>query len=77
LILMNQAHDWIEKLALLASIAIVGVASYVVLRISAHGARWLSPLALKLLTRLMGLLLAAIAVQFAINGLEQSGLFKK
>jgi small neutral amino acid transporter SnatA (MarC family) len=34
-------------------------------------------LALKLLTRLMGLLLAAVAVQFAINGLEQTPLFKR
>jgi small neutral amino acid transporter SnatA (MarC family) len=51
--------------------------SYGILRISVHGARWLSPLALKLLTRLMGLLLAAVAVQFAINGLEQTALFKR
>ncbi len=77
LILMNQAQNWAQKIALFISIAIVALASYVILRISAHGARWLSPLALKLLTRLMGLLLAAIAVQFALNGLEQTALFKK
>ena len=46
-------------------------------RVSAEGARWLSPLALKLLTRLMGLLLATLAVQFAINGLEQTALFRR
>ena len=77
LILMNQAHTWAQKVALFVSIGLVGLASYLVLRISAQGARWLSPLALKLLTRLMGLLLAAIAVQFAINGLEQTGLFRR
>jgi len=77
LILMNQAHEWNRKIALFVSIGLVGGASYIILRISAHGARWLSPLALTLLTRLMGLLLAAIAVQFALNGLEQTSLFKK
>ena len=77
LILMSQAQTWAQRTALIICIAIVGLASYVILRISAHGARWLNPLALKLLTRLMGLLLAAIAVQFAIKGLQDTGLFKR
>jgi len=77
LILMNQAQNLAQKLALLVSIAVVTGVSYGILRLSAQGARWLSPLALTILTRLMGLLLAAVAVQFALNGLEQTALFKK
>jgi multiple antibiotic resistance protein len=77
LILMNQAQNWTQKGSLLVAIGAVSLASYWILRISAEGAKWLSPLALKLLTRLMGLLLAAVAVQFALNGLEQTDLFKK
>jgi MarC family membrane protein len=77
LILLNQAQGWAQKIALIVAIGVVALASYGILRISVQGARWLSPLALKLLTRLMGLLLAAVAVQFAINGLEQTALFKK
>ena len=77
LILMNQAEDWPQRVALLLSIVVVSFASYLILRLSAHGARWLNPLAIKLITRLMGLLLAAIAVQFALNGLEQTALFQK
>ena len=77
LILMNQAQGWEQCAALLLSIVTVMFASYLILRVAAHGARWLNPLAIKLITRLMGLLLAAIAVQFAINGLEQTALFKK
>jgi multiple antibiotic resistance protein len=77
LILMNQAQGWEQRAALLLSIITVMFASYAILRVAAHGARWLNPLAIKLITRLMGLLLAAIAVQFAINGLEQTALFKK
>jgi multiple antibiotic resistance protein len=77
LILMNQAENWAQKGALFLSIVLVALASYVVFRLAALGARRLSPLALKLLTRLMGLLLAAVAVQFAINGFAQTELFKK
>jgi len=39
-----------------------------------RGARRLSPLALKLATRLKGLLLAAVSVQFTINALKQMGV---
>ena len=45
--------------------------------LAVRAARRLSPLALKLVTRLMGLLLAAVAVQFAVNGLSQTSLFAK
>ena len=76
LILMSQAQNLAQRAALIISIVLVGIASYLILRISAHGARWLNPLALRLLTRLMGLLLAAIAVQFAIKGLQETPLFK-
>lgn len=77
LILLHQAQGWAQKAALIGSIGAIALVSYGILRISVHGARWLNPLALKLLTRLMGLLLAAVAVQFAINGLEQTPLFKR
>jgi multiple antibiotic resistance protein len=77
LILLHQAQGLAQKVALIVSIGVVALVSYGILRISVHGARWLNPLALKLLTRLMGLLLAAVAVQFAINGLEQTPLFNK
>jgi multiple antibiotic resistance protein len=73
LILMSQAQTWSQRTALIIAIAIVGLSCYLILRISAHGARWLNPLALKLFTRLMGLLLAAIAVQFALKGLQEAG----
>ena len=49
---------------------IVFFASYVIFRGSAQGARWLSPIATKVVTRIVGLLLAAVAVQFMINGLK-------
>ena len=77
LILLNQATDIAQRVALFVCILGVCFWSYVILRIGAHGARFLNPLALKLITRLMGLLLAAIAVQFIVNGLAELPLFKK
>jgi multiple antibiotic resistance protein len=77
LILMSQAHGWKQQVALLGCIAVVSLASYLIFHLASRGARLFSPLALKLLTRLMGLLLAAVAVQFALNGLAQTPLMKK
>jgi multiple antibiotic resistance protein len=71
ILLQTRAADIGQSLALYASICIVAVASYLVLRISAHGARWLSPIAMKITTRIMGLLLAAVAVQFMVNAIVE------
>jgi multiple antibiotic resistance protein len=76
LILLNQAESLAQQVMLFVSITAVCFWSYVILRLGVTGARLLNPLALKLVTRLMGLLLAAIAVQFAINGLEQLPMFR-
>jgi len=77
LILLNQANGFAQVLVLFASIALVCVVSYWVFWLAVRGAHYLSPLALKLVTRLFGLLLAAVAVQFIMNALEQSPFFKK
>jgi multiple antibiotic resistance protein len=42
--------------------------------LSARGAQWLNPIALRITTRIMGLLLAAVAVQFMLDGLKEAGL---
>lgn len=70
ILLRNQANTFGKQLGLLLSILLVSGASFLILRLSAHGARWLNPLALKITTRIMGLLLAAIAVQFAFDALR-------
>jgi multiple antibiotic resistance protein len=72
LILLNQAKGAGQVSALFVSIAVVCVVSYLVLRIGARGANILSPLATKLVTRLMGLLLGAVAVQFAFDALHKA-----
>jgi multiple antibiotic resistance protein len=76
ILLEAQAASWIHRGVLLACVVLVGLASYITLALGASGAKWISPLAEKIITRLMGLLLAALAVQFLFNGLKgEAGLF--
>jgi len=70
-LLHNQARGWEQSAALYMCIVAVCAASYVILRLSARGARWLSPIALRITTRIMGLLLAALAFQFLINAVNE------
>jgi multiple antibiotic resistance protein len=78
ILLEAQAVSWSYRGMLLACVALVGLASYLILALGASGARWISPLAEKIITRLMGLLLAALAIQFLFNGLKgEGGLFMR
>jgi multiple antibiotic resistance protein len=69
-LLNNQAADSLQHIALYACILGVSLATYFILRLSAHGAKWLSPIAMNIATRIMGLLLAAVAIQFMLNAMR-------
>jgi multiple antibiotic resistance protein len=71
IMLHNQAAGWGQRIALYVCIGAVCLASYLILRLSARGARWLSPIAMSITVRIMGLLLAAVAIQFMLNALRQ------
>ena len=60
-----------KHVALPLVILVVCLISYVVFALGARTARWLGPIAMKLVERLMGLLLAAVAFQFLINALRE------
>jgi multiple antibiotic resistance protein len=77
LILLNQARGVWQVAVLFASILLVCFMSYWVFWLAVRGTHHLNPMALKLVTRLFGLLLASVAVQFILNGLEQTPFFKK
>jgi multiple antibiotic resistance protein len=70
ILLQQQAANTPQRLGLYASIIAVSAASYIVLRLSARGARWLSPIAMNITVRIMGLLLAAVAIQFMLNAIQ-------
>ena len=70
IILQTQTNGWFQSGLLLIAIVAVYVASFFILALSATGAKWLTPIMLKVLRRLMGLLFAIIAAQFVINGIS-------
>jgi multiple antibiotic resistance protein len=70
ILLQSEAATIWYSFALCGCILLVALASYGVLRMAAHGAKILNPIALRISTRIMGLLLAAIAVQFMVNALK-------
>lgn len=71
IVLSGQTKTWAHDIALYAAIAGASLGSYFVLALAARGARWLGPIFMRVATRLMGLLLAAIAVQFILSALKE------
>ena len=71
ILLQNEARTIPQHAALYGAIIAVALASYLVFRLAVRGARWLNPIAMSIAIRVMGLLLAAIAVQFMLNALKE------
>ena len=70
IVMQSRASELAQHIALYVCIVAVSFTSYLIFHVSASGAKWLSPIAMKVTTRIMGLLLAAVAVQFMINGVK-------
>lgn len=66
----RATNSFVFSAALCGCIIAVCAATYLVLRMATHGARWLSPIAVRISTRIMGLLLASVAVQFMLNAIK-------
>lgn len=72
-LLQSKAQDWSQYVALAVALGCVIAVTYMIFRFAAYGGKWLNPLILRVAKRLMGLLLAAVAVQFVFNGLRNAG----
>jgi multiple antibiotic resistance protein len=70
IVLAGRATTMSHKIVFFTLIAAVALITYWTLSLAADGARKLSPTLLNIITRLMGLLLAAIGVQFILSGLK-------
>jgi len=70
ILLHSQAIGISQRVGLYLAIVGVSVLTYFIFRFSARGTAWLNPIAMKLTTRIMGLMLAAVAFQFRVNALK-------
>jgi multiple antibiotic resistance protein len=70
ILLQNEARTIPQHIALYGCILAVALASYLVFRIAVRSARWLNPIAMSIAIRVMGLLLAAVAIQFMLNAIK-------
>ncbi len=68
MVLIGQSHNWWQAIPVFAAIAITAVASYMILAGANKVRRFLGETGIRILMRLMGLVLTAIAVQFVMNG---------
>jgi multiple antibiotic resistance protein len=72
IVLAGEAHAVLHMAVLFIAIVIAMAIVFVMLRNAARIQKFIGPSGLNITTRLMGLVLAAIAVQFVIHGIESA-----
>lgn len=77
MVLVGQAQNRWQMVAILASIFITAAISYLVLGNSDKVARALGDTGIRILVRIMGLLLVALAVQYFVNGMADLGVIAR
>jgi len=77
MVLMSGSQRWWEVIPIFASIALTSLASYWILAGADRVRDYLGETGIRILMRMMGLLLTAIAVQFILNGMADLGLIKR
>lgn len=74
MVLGAQASDTMSKLIVHGSIIVTMLISWILLRVGDRVFSKLGGSGIRVATRIMGLLLAAVAVQFVIGGAQQAGI---
>lgn len=77
MVLMGQSRYWWQALPVFIAIGITAFSAYVILSSAERVRHRLGETGIRVLMRLMGLVLAAIAVQFVINGFTDLGVLKR
>jgi multiple antibiotic resistance protein len=75
ILLTNKAETFAHHMILAGAILLVSALTFLILWIVAVRSQILGVIALKIMERLMGLILSAIAVQFILNGILAARLF--
>ncbi len=77
MVLVGQVRTTWQMVAILAAIAVTAAICYLVLGNSDKVARVLGDTGIRILVRIMGLLLVALAVQYFVNGMVDLGVIAK
>jgi multiple antibiotic resistance protein len=78
MVLVGQAQgEWLKMTAILGAIFITAAICYLVLGNSDRVARALGETGVRILVRIMGLLLVALAVQYFVNGMADLGVIAR
>ncbi len=75
ILLSDKATTLSHQGILVAAIVLVSLLTLIILRLAATCSKVISGIGLRIITRLMGLILAAIAVQFVLSGITAAHLF--
>ena len=75
MVLTGQSRNWWQAIPVFAAIGVTALASYYILAGANRVRRFLGETGIRILMRLMGLVLTAIAVQFVLNGLTDLHIF--
>lgn len=65
----SLATDWVDYVAIIAGIVCVALLTYVVLRLSSRMVRFIGPVGVNAMTKIMGFLIMCMGVQFVVNGI--------
>lgn len=76
-VLMSKAQDTAEAMLVYAAIVLTGLICYATLRLAEPIQKRLGTTGIHVLGRILGLVLAGIAVQFVLDGLAAAGLIDK
>lgn len=74
IVLANRAKSAAQHALLYVCLLGVSAACFLILWAAAKGSKRINPIAMNVMTRLMGLLLAAIGVQFILTGIKAAGV---
>ncbi len=75
ILVAGEAETWSHTAVLIAVIALIYAGIFVSLRLSADHLHRLGDTPIKISSRLMGLILVSVAVQFVVNGIRDAQLF--
>jgi multiple antibiotic resistance protein len=76
MVLVGESHTVWQHIVVYATILLTAYISFLILAGAGRVRRYLGETGIRILMRLMGLLLVALAVQFVVNGLTDFGLLK-